>query len=270
MSSHSGAFGLFWKNGKQDPLARDGILALAAGLLVLTLAVVAIAAVTPFTDYETSPGIATGIEAGSARWSALGALYAAENATAAHQAFVRSVALTRQSSVGYAAAGPCSAPVCTLALGPTEAEAYVRRLARAGQGLADETFVRSVALAGQHAAGYAVAGPCSTPSCTLSLGPTEAGAYARSLAQTGQRLADKAFVRSVALAGQHAASYAVAGPCSTPVCTLSLGPTEAGAYARSLAQTGQVLAEEAFVRSVALTWQHAAGYAWAGPCSTPI
>jgi hypothetical protein len=50
------------------------------------------------------------------------------------EAFVRSVVLTGQSLVGYAAAGPCSAPLCTLSMGPTEAEAYARNLAQTGQG----------------------------------------------------------------------------------------------------------------------------------------
>jgi hypothetical protein len=100
------------------------------------------------------------------------------------EAFVRSVALTGQSSTGYVAAGPCSSPVCTLSLGPTEAGAYVQSLALAG----DEAFVRSIALTGQSPAGYVAAGPCSSPVCTLSLGPTEAEAYARILAQSEQGL----------------------------------------------------------------------------------
>jgi hypothetical protein len=52
----------------------------------------------------------------------------------------------------------------------------------------DEAFLRSVALIGQSSVGYAVAGPTSAPFGTLSMGPTEAKAYARSLAQTGQGL----------------------------------------------------------------------------------
>jgi hypothetical protein len=94
--------------------------------------------------------------------------------------------LTGQSSVGYAPAGPCSAPFCTLSLSPTEAEAYVRSLAQTGQGLADEAFVRGVASTGSSAAGYAAAGPCSASFCTLSLSPTEAEAYIQTLAQAGQ------------------------------------------------------------------------------------
>ncbi len=50
----------------------------------------------------------------------------------------------------------------------------------------DEAFVRSVALTGQNAAGYAAAGPCSAASGSLSMSPSEAKAYAWSLAQTGQ------------------------------------------------------------------------------------
>lgn len=144
MSSQSGAFGLFWKNGKRDTPVSDGILTLVVGLLALVLAVVVIVAVMPLADHEASPGIAAGVEAGTARWSALGALYAANNkgsnrvgvthATAPNQAFVRSVALTGQSLVGYAAAGPASAPFDSLSMGPTEAEAYARSLALAGQG----------------------------------------------------------------------------------------------------------------------------------------
>ena len=51
----------------------------------------------------------------------------------------------------------------------------------------DEAFVRSVALTGQSSTGYVAAGPCSSPVCTLSLGPTEAGAYVQSLALAGTR-----------------------------------------------------------------------------------
>jgi hypothetical protein len=52
------------------------------------------------------------------------------------EAFIRSVALTGQNSVGYAVAGPTSAPFGTLSMGPTEAEAYARSLALTGQGSA--------------------------------------------------------------------------------------------------------------------------------------
>jgi hypothetical protein len=280
MSRNSGAFGLFWKNRKQDTVVSDGILTLVVGLLALTLAVVVIVTVMPLADHEASTRIAAGVEAGAARWSALGTLYAANNkgsnrvgvaqAMEPDQVFVRSVAFTGQSSVGYAPAGPCSAPFCTLSLSPTEAEAYARSLVQTGQGLVDEAVVRSVALTGSSAAGYATAGPCSQPLCTLSMGPTEAKAYARSLAQTGQGLADEAFVRSVAVTGQSSVGYTAAGPCSAPFCTLSIGPTEAKAYARSLAQTGQGLADEAFVRSVAVTGQSSVGYTAAGPCSQPF
>ena len=143
MNRKSGAFGLLWTNGKQDTLASDGILVLVAGLLALTLAVVAIAAVIPLADHEMSPGITAALDAGSGRWSALVKFYAADNegssgvgvaqAVEPDEAFVRSVALTGQRSAGYAAAGPCSAPSCTLSMSP--AEAYAQSLAQAGQGL---------------------------------------------------------------------------------------------------------------------------------------
>jgi len=214
MNRKSGAFGLLWTNGKQDTLASDGILALVVGLLALTLAVVVIVVVMPLADHEISPGITTGVEGGSARWSALGELYAANNEGSngvsvaqvmePDEAFVRSVALMGQNSVGYAAAGPCSAPVGILSMGPTEAEAYARSLTQLAQGSVglvgglysgpgaaqamepDEVFVRSVALTGQNSVGYAAAGPCSAPVGILSMGPTEAKAYARSLAQMAQ------------------------------------------------------------------------------------
>jgi hypothetical protein len=253
MNRRSGAFGLLWTNRKQHTLASDGILELVVGLLALTLAVVVIVVVMPLADHEVRPGITAGVEAGSARWSALGELCAADNegssgaglaqATGPDEAFVRSVALTGQNSVGYAAAGPCSAPFGTLSMGPTEAEAYARSPAQgAAQATGpDEAFVRSVALTGQNSVGYAAAGPCSAPFGTLSMGPTEAEAYSRSPAQGAAQAVepDEAFIRSVALMGQNSVGYAAAGPCSAPFGTLSMGPTEAEAYARSLAQTGQ-------------------------------
>jgi hypothetical protein len=195
MNRKSGTLGLLWTNGKQNTLASDGIFALVLGLLALTLAVIVIVVVMPLADHEVSPGIGAGVEASSARWSALGELYAADNggsnvvgiaqAIAPDEAFVRRVALTGQSSASHAAAGPCSTPSCTLSLSPTEAYAYARSLAQTAQGSVS-AFVRSVALTGQSSTGYVAAGPCSSPSCTLSLSPTEAYAYARSLAQTAQ------------------------------------------------------------------------------------
>jgi hypothetical protein len=44
--------------------------------------------------------------------------------------------LTGQNSAGYAVAGPCNGPVCTLSIDSTEAEAYAGSLALAGQGSA--------------------------------------------------------------------------------------------------------------------------------------
>ncbi len=63
-SRKSGALGLVWTNGKQNTLASDATLALVVGLLVPTLAVVAIVMVMPLADHEVSPGIAAGVEAG--------------------------------------------------------------------------------------------------------------------------------------------------------------------------------------------------------------
>ena len=152
MNRKSGTFGLLWTNGKQDTLASDGMLVLVAGLLALLVAVVSIAVVMPLADYEVSPGIVAALQAGSGRWSSLGKLYAADNegsngvgvaqAVEADEAFVRSVAVTGQSLAGYAAAGPCSSPNCTLFMGPTEAEAYAWSLAQMGQS--------SVGLVGGH------------------------------------------------------------------------------------------------------------------------
>ena len=247
MNGKSGAFGLVWTNGKQGKLAGDGILTLAVGLLALALAVVVIAVVLPLGDHEASMGTTAG----------------AAHVLRPDEAFVRMVALTGQNPAGYTAVGPCSAPVGGLSMSPTEAAAYAGSLAQAGPG--DEAFVRSVALTGQNATGYAAAGPCGGPSGSLSMSPTEAAAYAGSLAQVGP--GDGAFVRSVALTGQNATGYAAAGPCGGPSGSLSMSPTEAAAYAGSLAQVGP--GDGAFVRSVALTGQNATGYAAAGPCSAP-
>ncbi|MEJ2734849.1 MAG: hypothetical protein P8189_14995, partial [Anaerolineae bacterium] len=167
MNRKSGAIGLVWRNGKQEALASKGILALGVGLLALALAIVVIVVVMPFADHEVSPGI-----------MADGVIQAVEP----DEAFVRSVALVGQSSAGYAAAGPCSSPVCSLSMGPIEAKAYARSVALAG----DEAFARGVALAGQSSGGHAAAGPCSSPVCSLSMSPIEAEAYARSVEQAGQ------------------------------------------------------------------------------------
>jgi hypothetical protein len=70
----------------------------------------------------------------------------------------------------------------------------------------------------------------------------------------------------VALAGQSSGGHAAAGPCSSPVCSLSMSPIEAEAYARSVAEAG----DEAFVRGVALAGQSSGGHAAAGPCSSPV
>jgi hypothetical protein len=146
MNRKSGALGLLWTNGKKDTLASYGILALVVGLLALALAVVVMVVVMPLTDLEVSPGIMARVEADSARWSALGELYTAANeggngdgvaqVLRPDEAFVRSVAVTGQSLVGYAVAGPCSAPFGSLSMGPTEAAAYARNLAQMGQGSA--------------------------------------------------------------------------------------------------------------------------------------
>jgi hypothetical protein len=220
MNRKSSAFGLLWTEGKQDTLAKDGIRALLLGLLVITLAVVAMVAVMPLADYEVSPGITAGFEAGLARWGVVAKLCAADNegssrsssakAYSPDEAFVRSVAVMGPSADGYVAAGPCTATSCTLSISP--AEAYAQSLAQTdGSGAAQavaphEAFVRSVAVTGQNWAGYMAAGPCSAPFGTLSMGPAEA--YAWGLAQTdgsgaAQAVpADEAFVRSVAVTGQ--------------------------------------------------------------------
>jgi hypothetical protein len=144
MNRKSGAISLLWANGKQEALASKGILALGVGLLALTLAIVVIVVVMPLADQEVSPGITAGIEADSARWTALGEFYAAYNegingagvaqAFCPDEALVRSVALVGQNAAGYAVAGPCSSAVCSLSMGPSEADAYARSVAQVGQG----------------------------------------------------------------------------------------------------------------------------------------
>jgi hypothetical protein len=147
MNRKSGALGLLWVNGKQDMLVIAGILAVIVSLLALALAVIAIVGVLPFADFEVSPGIMAGFEVGLARWSVLGELYAADNegssrggitqAMEPDEAFVPNVALTDQSSIGHMVAGPCSALLGALSMGPIEAEAYAQSLVQAGQGAAD-------------------------------------------------------------------------------------------------------------------------------------
>ena len=168
MNGKSGAFGLVWTDGKQGKLAGDGVLTLAVGLLALALAVVVIAVVLPLGDHEASMGTTAG----------------AAHVLRPDEAFVRMVALTGQNPAGYAAVGQSSAPFGGLSMSPTEAAAYAGSLVQAGPG--DEAFVRSVALTGQYASGYAAAGPSSGPFGSLSMSPTEAYAYARNLAQAGQ------------------------------------------------------------------------------------
>jgi hypothetical protein len=134
MNHKSGAFDLLWTDGKQNTLSSDKILALVVGLLALTLAVVVVVVMMPSAEHELSQRIAASVKAGLAHWSPLGEFYPADNegsngaavtqAPDHGEAFVRSVALTGQNSVGYAVAGPCSTPFCTLSMGPTEAEAY--------------------------------------------------------------------------------------------------------------------------------------------------
>jgi hypothetical protein len=125
--------------------------------------------------------------------SEVGSTYSGPETPQAMEAFVRSVALTGQSSVGYVVPG---ARFGALSMSPAEAETYAQSLAQTGLGSAGlvgpysgpgaaramEAFVQSVALTRQSSVGYLVAGPFGA----LSMSPTEAEAYARSLAQTRQ------------------------------------------------------------------------------------
>jgi hypothetical protein len=96
-------------------LGHRGTPTVVAGLVVLLLSVVAVAGGLFLFEPGASSGIAAGIEATSARWSALGASYAPDYETIAEVSSARYTALARSfgrsaDSARWAALGASYAP----------------------------------------------------------------------------------------------------------------------------------------------------------------
>ena len=86
MERKSATLSLLWPNLKGGVLVDNRIPTIVAGLAVLVLAVVVVLLAFSATELGVSPGTVAGVEAASARWSALGEYYAESRARAADAA----------------------------------------------------------------------------------------------------------------------------------------------------------------------------------------
>ena len=76
MNRKSGTLSILSFNGMENILALKPISTIVLGLSALVLVVVALLAGMPLSDSGGLPGISAGVEASSARWTALGAHFA--------------------------------------------------------------------------------------------------------------------------------------------------------------------------------------------------
>ena len=86
MSRMSGTANLFWIDGGMGVFVRRNVNMLLLGLLVLALATFGVLAVNSLSGPSVSLGVAAGLEASTARWSALGAQFSEAGAQAADSA----------------------------------------------------------------------------------------------------------------------------------------------------------------------------------------
>ena len=102
MERKSATLNLVWSDLKGGFLVHKRLPTIVAGSVVLLLAVVALLGVMSVFDRGGSPGITAGIEAASARWTALGASYAPDYEAIAAVSSARYTALGE--SYGHSAA----------------------------------------------------------------------------------------------------------------------------------------------------------------------
>jgi hypothetical protein len=95
MNHISETFNLSWLNLKRSHPRHARILSLALGALVLVLVIAAVLMVTPASQWTESSATVSGIEADSARWTALAASYAPDYAAAAAASSARYQAMAQ-------------------------------------------------------------------------------------------------------------------------------------------------------------------------------
>ena len=86
MSQKASAFRLVWTDWKMASPTRNQVLTLVLSLAVVLLAAATVYLLVSVISPDASSGIAAGVEASSARWTALGQFYAAETLRADHSA----------------------------------------------------------------------------------------------------------------------------------------------------------------------------------------
>ena len=108
MSQKASAFRLVWTDWKIASPTRNQVLVLVLSLAAVVLAAATVYLLVSVINPDASSGIAAGVEASSARWSALGATYAPDRSAATAAGSARWTALGAYHLARYEAAAAAS------------------------------------------------------------------------------------------------------------------------------------------------------------------